>query len=46
MTDEVRELLKSKEAKYYLGQIERSGGKLQKFIRENQRDKKEGSTNI
>lgn len=38
MTDEVRELLKSNEAKSYLKEIERAGSKLQKFIRENQRD--------
>ena len=38
MTDEVRELMKSNEAKYYLKQIERAGGKLQNFIKENQRD--------
>ena len=38
MTDEVRELMKSNEAKYYLKQIERAGGKLQNLIKENQRD--------
>ena len=38
MTDEVRELLKSNEAKSYLKEIERAGSKLQKLIRENQRD--------
>lgn len=40
MHDEVRELMKSNEAKSYLKQIERAGTKLQKFIRENRSDKK------
>jgi hypothetical protein len=39
MTDEVRELMKSNEAKSYLKQIERAGAKLQKFIRENKSDR-------
>jgi hypothetical protein len=38
MTDEVRELMKSNEAKSYLKQIERAGSKLQKFIEENRSD--------
>ena len=40
MHDDVRELMKSTEAKSYLKQIERAGAKLQKFIQENRRDKK------
>jgi len=46
MHDEVRELMKSNEAKSYLKQIERAGYKLQKFIKENRSDKKEGSADI
>ncbi len=38
MHDEVRQLMKSNEAKLYLKQIERAGFKLQKFIRENRSD--------
>jgi len=46
MTDEVRELMKSNEAKSYLKQIERAGSKLQKFIKENTSDTKEGSAHL
>ena len=35
LTDEVRELLKSNEAKHYLKEIEKAGGKLQRFIMQN-----------
>lgn len=35
MTDEVKELLKSKEAQHYMKQIEKAGLKLQRFIAQN-----------
>ena len=37
MTDEVKELLKSKEAQHYMKQIDKAGLKLQRFIAQNQK---------
>lgn len=37
MTDEVKELLKSNEAKHYMKQIETAGLKLQRYIAQNQK---------
>lgn len=39
MTDEVKELLKSREAQHYMKQIEKAGLKLQRFIAQNQKGK-------
>ena len=41
MTDEVKELLKSNEAKHYMKQIETAGLKLQRFITQNTKKRKE-----
>jgi len=35
MTDEVKELLKSREAQHYMKQIDKAGLKLQRFIAQN-----------
>jgi hypothetical protein len=35
MTDEVKELMKSKEAQHYMNQINKAGLKLQRFITQN-----------
>lgn len=35
MTDEVKELMKSKEAQHYMNQINKAGLKLQRFIAQN-----------
>jgi hypothetical protein len=37
MTDEVKELLKSREAQHYMKQIDKAGLKLQRFIAQNQK---------
>ena len=39
MTDEVKELLKSREAQHYMKQIDKAGLKLQRFIAQNQKEK-------
>lgn len=39
MTDEVKELLKSKEAQHYMKQIDKAGLKLQRFITQNTKEK-------
>ena len=40
MTDEVKELLKSKEAQHYMKQIDKAGIKLQRFIVQNTKEDK------
>jgi hypothetical protein len=40
MTDEVKELLKSKEAQHYMKQIDKAGIKLQRFIAQNTKEDK------
>lgn len=46
MTDEVRELMKSNQAKSYVKRIERAANELKKFIEENKSVPKERSANI
>lgn len=41
MTDEVKELLKSKEAQHYMKQIDKAGLKLQRFITQNMKKETE-----
>ena len=41
MTDEVKELLKSKEAQHYMKQIDKAGLKLQRFIAQNMKKETE-----
>lgn len=39
MSDEVKELLKSREAQHYMKQIDKAGLKLQRFIAQNMKEK-------
>lgn len=39
MTDEVKELLKSREAQHYMNQINKAGLKLQRFITQNTKER-------
>lgn len=39
MTDEVKELLKSREAQHYMNQINKAGLKLQRFIMQNTKER-------
>jgi len=41
MTDEVKELLKSREAQHYMKQIDKAGLKLQRFIEQNRKKETE-----
>lgn len=41
MSDEVKELLKSKEAQHYMKQIDKAGLKLQRFIAQNMKKEAE-----